>query len=473
MRQFFSQISKSVFVLIMILLYQAPSFAENSLPDLVNNQDERSLSNPSYVLGQYWFRKLNGSTGLIEFPPAYNYLQQALSQIVPSTDLYNKTIDIALLNSSQTNAFVIPGNHLFIYSDILRIIQDETSFLALLGHEIAHLELNHYERSLELQKNETSKTLMLLLAGVAAASAGNGEATSALWLGGIANQQENLLKYSRSQEQEADRRGRELLIDSGLPVSGMNTLLTALFKQSMGANRIEFLSTHPLPKTRISDAFTIDQPKSVVFEPSSDHFLYFRATLLAYRSVIEGNQYRSFLNQHISDEQQRIYAYALAELLTQHTNKATTTLTDLDRKLTNQFIEYLRSIVAIAHNDHAKAAKIIESRLTLAPNDLAFRYLESQSGARFSFLKSAQDALGYEKRMVYRNNIATARRQGNLASALYYKGQLEFARGNEHIAMNLINRAIRMTADKHETQFLRTKEEFSSIISAERNQNLN
>ncbi|MGB0783164.1 MAG: M48 family metalloprotease [Marinomonas sp.] len=244
----------------LLTLVFTTTFTNASIPDLEANQDERALSNPSYILGQYWFRKLNGSRALIDFPPAYDYLKDTISRILPQTNLYNTTVEMTLLNSSQSNAFVIPGNHLFIYSDIMEMISEEDMLFGLLAHEIAHLDLRHYERQQQHSGEELQKTLMMLGAGIAVALAGAGsDATSALWLGGIANQAENTLTYSRNQEQEADRQGQEYLHDAGLAPEGMRKLFQAFFKEALGRPKLEFLSTHPSPNSRMSDSFSTDK----------------------------------------------------------------------------------------------------------------------------------------------------------------------------------------------------------------------
>ena len=127
----FSNVTTSLTILAIVFTSTFSNMSNANLPDLEANKDERALSNPSYILGQHWFRKLNGSRALIDFPPAYDYLKDTLSHILPQTDLYNTTVEMALLNSSQSNAFVIPGNHLFIYSDIMEMITSEDMLYGL------------------------------------------------------------------------------------------------------------------------------------------------------------------------------------------------------------------------------------------------------------------------------------------------------------------------------------------------------
>ncbi|WP_343772886.1 M48 family metalloprotease, partial [Marinomonas arenicola] len=153
----FSNVTTKFSILFVVFSITFSNPAYSVLPDLTATKDERSLANPSYVVGQHWFRKLNGSASVINFPPAYDYLKEALSHILPQTSLYNKMVEMTLLNSTQTNAFVIPGNHLFIYSDIMEMITNEDMLYGLLAHEVAHLDLNHYERQTQHSSEEFNK----------------------------------------------------------------------------------------------------------------------------------------------------------------------------------------------------------------------------------------------------------------------------------------------------------------------------
>ncbi len=471
MRHFFLRISKLLLPISLVSIMNLACANANDLPDLARYENERGLSNPSYILGQYWFRKINGSAGLIEFPPAYNYLREAVASIVPNTGLYDKTIDLALLNSTETNAFVIPGNHLFIYSDILRLINNESTLMGLLAHEVSHLELHHYQRSLENQKNEQAKALLLVLAGVAAATAGDGETTSALWLGGMANQVENMLSYSRAHEQEADRRGRELMQLSGFPTSGMNELLAGLFKQSLGSNRIEFLSTHPLPQNRLSDSLTGQEQTSVLFTPSSDSFRYFRATLLSYRAALEGNRYRNFLSSSLTTSDEYHYGLALAELLMHYNETALENINKVQSR--NEFVDYLKTIIYLTVDQDEQAKQVIEDRLALAPNDLTFTYLAGQVKEQKPYLRTTPDQLGYEKRMVYRHNIAVARQRNNQPYALYNHALLQFELGKDKPALNLINRAIKQSSGSDRSEMESMKTQLELLEDAQRREDLN
>jgi beta-barrel assembly-enhancing protease len=464
----FSNVTTSLTILAIVFTSTFSNMSNANLPDLEANKDERALSNPSYILGQHWFRKLNGSRALIDFPPAYDYLKDTLSHILPQTNLYNTTVEMTLLNSSQSNAFVIPGNHLFIYSDIMEMITSEDMLYGLLAHEVAHLDLRHYERQTKHSSEELSKTLVMLGAGIAAALAGaGGDATTALWLGGIANQAENTLTYSRNQEQEADRRGREYLINAGLPPEGMTKLFQAFFKQALGRPTLEFLSTHPSPNSRLSDSFSTDTQGTILTTRPQSDFEYFRASLLAYRAGLEDRPL-TYLDQKIQDNDVRNFAKALFSYIVQSPERALSFLSKLEKH--NKFTDYLQALSYIAANDVEKGLVIINRQLELSPNNILFSMLYAQS-TRTKPINVSSDYI-YEKRLIWRANIQYYQSRNNIPMALNYRALLDFSQGKDKTAQYLINRAEKDSAENEKSTIQNTIETFKIINEAEKQEDL-
>ncbi|MGO2232966.1 peptidase M48 [Marinomonas sp. UCMA 3892] len=464
----FSNVTTALSILAVVFTSTLSNISSASIPDLEANKDERALSNPSYILGQYWFRKLNGSRALIDFPPAYDYLKDALSQILPQTNLYNTTVEMTLLNSSQSNAFVIPGNHLFIYSDIMEMITSEDMLFGLLGHEIAHLDLRHYERQTKHSGEELQKTLVMLGAGIAAALAGAGsDATTALWLGGIANQAENTLTYSRNQEQEADRRGREYLINAGLAPEGMTKLFQAFFKQALGRPKLEYLSSHPSPNSRLSDSFSTETKETILSNNRATDFEFFRASLLAYRAGIEDKPF-TYLDQKIQDNDAKNFAKGLFSYLIQSPDRALVFLNKLEKH--NQFTDYLQALSYAAAGQTEQGLNIINNRLDLAPKDILFSMLYAQLTKTKPI--SVHSNYLYEQRLIWRANIQYYQSRNNIPMALNYRALLDFSQGKDKTAGYLINRAENDAKDSDKNAIQETAAKFKIINEAEKQEDL-
>lgn len=447
--------------------YLSPSVSaseSSNIPGLESQAGERSLSNPSYVVGQYWFRRLRGSSRLIEFAPAYDYLKLTLSSLLPYTDLQDKRVEIGLLNSEQSNAFVLPGSHLFLYSDILDMIDSEPMLQALLAHELAHLDLKHYERQTQNSEEEKGKALMLLGAGIAAALSGaDFDSTSALWFGGIANQASNNLSYSRSQEQEADRLGRQYLQQANVEDSAMPDLFKAFLKQAQGRPKFEFLSTHPLPENRLADTIATRAPKSLLESSANVDFEYFKSTLIAYRAALSNQPYRT-IETKISAPQQKEYATALLAWVLGDNEKALQLVEE--RSNNNRFEVYLKARILMSSEQAAEALKLVEEKLSLNPEDMPFIALKAQLQTSPMRLNK-KNLLQYEQDLINQSELHQAEVERNLALTLAIRAKILFSRGNEKEAMALIRRAMSLADTKDKQKISSIKAELDTISDSQ------
>ncbi|MFV0471584.1 MAG: M48 family metallopeptidase [Paludibacteraceae bacterium] len=155
-----------------------------------------------------------------------------------------------LLKANQVNAFCMPGGKVAVYDGILPVTKTETGLAVVMGHEIAHAIGRHSSERLS-QTMIAQYGAAFLGAAVAGKSTAVQQGLGALY--GIGSQLA-ILKYSRSQESEADHLGLIFMA-----MAGYNPSEAIPFWQRMAAlsesssKPIEFLSTHPDDARRISD----------------------------------------------------------------------------------------------------------------------------------------------------------------------------------------------------------------------------
>ncbi|MDC8760598.1 M48 family metallopeptidase [Janthinobacterium fluminis] len=157
--------------------------------------------------------------------------------------------EVNLLNSSQVNAFCMPGGRIAFFSGILttlKLTDDEVA--VVMGHEIAHA-LREHGREQAAKSNVTALGTKLLGAGAAALFGVDPRIT-----GTVADMAAKglSLHYSRGDEREADLVGLDLAARAGFdPRAGV------VLWQKMGAlNKSAppaFLSTHPSGADRIDE----------------------------------------------------------------------------------------------------------------------------------------------------------------------------------------------------------------------------
>jgi predicted Zn-dependent protease len=132
----------------------------------------------------------------------------------------------------------------------------------VLSHEIAHVTQQHVLRGVERAQRDQIPILLGMLAAVVAAqqAGGNsaGDATMAAITSGMGLMQQRQINYTRSNESEADRLGIRTLARSGYDVDAMAGFferMSASMRGNQGGYSVpDFLQTHPVTTTRISEA---------------------------------------------------------------------------------------------------------------------------------------------------------------------------------------------------------------------------
>ena len=159
-------------------------------------------------------------------------LAQEIVAFLPENEKPAYNFTYTLIDKDVENAFAVPGGYVYIYTGILKKMQDESELIGVLGHEITHVTHHHYRR--QVAKNEAlGLALQVALNSTNAGQVGQLAAGAA---GQLAS-----LKFTRSDETEADKGGTLSLGRTGRNPMGIAKYFTRA--QSTGAP--EWLSDHP------------------------------------------------------------------------------------------------------------------------------------------------------------------------------------------------------------------------------------
>jgi predicted Zn-dependent protease len=230
------------------------------------------------------------------------YVEQVGKNIAVQSSLSNArdAFTVSLLNSSVNNAFAIPGGYIYTTRQLVGLMNNEAELAGVLGHEVGHVAARHSQRRQKAAtKNSILGALGSILAGAVLGNSQIGQAIS-----GYIQQGSQLLtlKFSRSQELEADKLGIQYLRSAGYDPHAMATVLQSLALQNaldaslQGRNDAtipEWASTHPDPASRVKSALSMAGNATGV--TNRDTFLT-RIDGLTYgddpaQGVIEGNQF--------------------------------------------------------------------------------------------------------------------------------------------------------------------------------------
>jgi len=183
---------------------------------------------------------------------------QAIQEIVTTLTQARRdslyTFRVTVANNPTVNALAAPGGYVVVFRGLLEATRSAEELAGVLAHEFQHVLLRHATRAL-LRHASTSLLLTALTGDVSGAMAYGLESARIL----------AELRYSRKDEEEADREGLRMLVAAGVDPSGMIAFFEMLkTKQGNSLTLPQYLSTHPATEERIARLRAFTQPAQPV-----------------------------------------------------------------------------------------------------------------------------------------------------------------------------------------------------------------
>jgi Zn-dependent protease with chaperone function len=176
-------------------------------------------------------------------------LRAIAARIIPFAPQWNERAarwrwEVNLIGSKQINAFCMPGGKIAFFTGILeqlKLSDDEVAMV--MGHEMAHA-LREHARARMVKSAGTGAALSITAQLLGLGDAGD--------LAARAGTQLLTLKFSRSDETDADLVGLELAARAGYDPKASVSLWNKMAKVSQSQGGLGFLSTHPSGPERIT-----------------------------------------------------------------------------------------------------------------------------------------------------------------------------------------------------------------------------
>lgn len=203
------------------------------------------------------------------------YVSSIGSRMAALTEADNPKLpwEFTLLNSSVINAFALPGGKVFMSRGLLEQMTNEAQLAGVLGHEIGHVTAQHTARRIG-QASLIGGSIEVLGAVVGASGEGTAIRTGgevllpALNVGG----QLLILKFGREEESQSDSLGMRYMSKAGYNPNGQLQVMQILKAAASGGAQPEFMSTHPLPETRIAQIQREIKQKYADIAPRTDNY---------------------------------------------------------------------------------------------------------------------------------------------------------------------------------------------------------
>ncbi|RCV90240.1 M48 family metalloprotease [Billgrantia montanilacus] len=324
----------SALVLALALTGPASATDDYGLPSLTTGS--QAVSGEEYRLGRAWLRQFRARAPQWQDPIAQHYVESLLARLVPHSGVDGPRTVVTLVDSRTLNAFAVPGGVIGLNAGLFAFADEEDAVASVLAHELGHLSQRHYARGQARADQTQIPAMAAMLAGMLIAASGGGDAGIAAAMGSQAAFIQDQLTYSRRFEQEADRIGLQAMSEAGFDPQAMVRMFRAMQRQAslQGGNPPEFLLTHPLTESRISDAesraaqLEAADPRN---EGPTYHLIRARALLTIHQR--DPQQAVTRLAQDRAPDTARRYIDALLEAQRGNTDSALTALDGLSREL--------------------------------------------------------------------------------------------------------------------------------------------
>jgi len=223
------------------------------------------------------------AAGLVRDAEIEDTIRAFAAPVFSAAGLDLSALRIHIVNDGALNAFVTPGNHMFVNTGLLLASDQPRQVIGVLAHETGHVAAGHLARIPDMMRNASTAAIIAFVLGVAAAASGKGEVGAATVVGGMQTVQGMMYQFSRTQESAADQAAANYLERTQQSARGLLEVLQKLADSDLGptSKGSSYTRTHPMARERI--AFLTSHVENSRFSdaPSSPEFLDRHARMLA------------------------------------------------------------------------------------------------------------------------------------------------------------------------------------------------
>ena len=445
-----------------LLLGHQSAWSQVNLPVLGDSVSGTISTQEEYDYGREFLRSVRKQTPSLNDPLVADYIASLTYKLAANSELTDHRLEFILIDSEVLNAFAAPGGIVGVNAGLFLNATNEGQFASVLAHELAHISQRHYARNVEQSRNSTLPNIAGLLASIAIAAAGGGEAGQAALMVNQARSLDNQLRFSRSHESEADRIGIRTLYNAGFDPADMAGMFEGMLRTRSFSQKIpEFMSTHPLDETRIADSRNRANTYPPVEHIQNPEFLLMRERIqIHYAKNPEAEideRERALPQLNGTEADAAIYGIALAQMKAGQNIAASESLGKLLAKDPTR-ISYLMldAEIAMAASDNARAISVLENGLKLNPDNhpLTMTYATALTKAR-RYQDAAhvleQHSVNYSNDMQLWYDLAEVEGlAGNInmvhqARAEYFITVGDFARARDHLNFAINQETDRLT----------------------------
>ena len=361
--------------LLILLLVSSSVFAQTkdlNLPELGDRVSGVISLEQERILGQGFLEQVYAQAPLIYDPIIQEYTELLVYRLSETSQVEDREFSIVLIDDKSLNAFAAPGGIIGVNGGLFLNADNEAQLASVLGHELAHLSQRHFARNVLRGRDSNLASSLVMISAIALAIVSNNPSAFITGPAALAQQQ---LRYSRIFEREADRYGFNNIIAAGYDPKAMGEMFEnmAKIRKLSGDNPPEFLLTHPITSSRISDAFNAaDQLEITGGKKNTLNFELVKGRLKArYNSSSPQAASRYFKTMHQNNpSNENTFAYIASLKSSGNFQEATNLNNELIEKFPkNLILNITKAEIFLSAQQYEKAKESIEEVLKISPRN--------------------------------------------------------------------------------------------------------
>jgi len=402
-------IHRFFFLLLFVIQLIFAQEKDLNLPNLGDRVSGVISLEQERLLGQSFLEQVYAQAPLINDPIIQEYTELLIYKLSETSQVRDRQFTIVLIDEKSLNAFAAPGGVIGVNGGLFLNAGNEAQLASVLGHELAHLSQRHFARNVLRGKDTNLASSLVMVSAIALAIISNNPTA---FIAGPAALQQQQLRYSRIFEREADRYGFNNLIAAGYDPAGMGQMFENMAKvrKLSGDNPPEFLLTHPVTSSRVSDAFNAaDQIDFTGGKKNTINFEFIKGRLkVKYNSLSPQAAVRYFEKVYIdTSTNENKYAFIKALQSNGQTEKALEKLNEMLKKYPkNLILNITKSEILLSGQKIIEARDNIEQVLNISPGNYPASIVKAK------ILSSKKEFIQAEE--ILRDLLITKNRDPNL-----------------------------------------------------------
>ena len=460
--------------LLLLLLISQHVFTQDkdlNLPDLGDRVSGVISLEQERILGQGFLEQVYAQAPLINDPIIQEYTELLIYRLSETSQVKDREFTIVLIDEKSINAFAAPGGVIGVNGGLFLNAGNEAQLSSVLGHELAHLSQRHFARNVLRGRDTNLASSLVMVSAMALAIIANNPTAFITGPAALAQQQ---LRYSRAFEREADRYGFNNLIAAGYDPAGMGEMFEnmAEVRKLAGDNPPEFLLTHPVTSSRVSDAFNAaDQIEFSGGKKNTINFEFVKGRLKARYNDSSPQTAERYFEKLYSDNPsyENKYAYIIALQSNGQTSQALNLIEEILKKFPkNLILNITKSEILLSGKQLTLAKNSIERVLTISPGNYPASIIKSKILSAKKEIIKAEEVL---RDLLIRKNrdpglwmqLSEVQRAGkNIVGYHLSRGEYYLLIGDFDNALNQFQFALRLSGNSFQTsETIMTKIKFA------------